>query len=91
MKKRKRFLFDKTLKELKVGLYMSMTMQESLEFLVLEDVDLSADGFAGFQQAKIMEIIYVDQFDDKLWQGFSIIEPTQQMKEYKKQEVNFNR
>jgi len=90
MKKRKRFLFDKTLKELKVGLYMSMTMQESLEFLVLEDVDLPADEFEGFQQAKIMEIIYVDQFDDKLWQGFSIIEPTQQMKEYKKQEVNFS-
>ena len=30
------------------------------------------------------EIIYVDQFDDELWKGYSIIEPTKQMKEYKK-------
>jgi len=34
-----------------------------------------------------MDIIYVDQFNDNLWKGFSIIEPTEQMKEYKKQEI----
>jgi hypothetical protein len=90
LKKRKRFLIDKNLKELKVGLYMSMTMEQSLEFLVLEDDEISADEFAEFEQPEIMEIIFVDQFDDKLWKGFSIIEPTQQMKEYKKQQVNFD-
>jgi len=88
-KKRKRFLFDKTLKELKVGIYLSMTMNESVEYLVLDEKEISGDEYAGFKQPKVMEVIMVDQFDDKLWQGFSIIEPTQQMKEYKKQEVNF--
>jgi hypothetical protein len=33
--------------------------------------------------------IYVDQFDDNLWSGYSIIEPTKRMKEYKKQ-AEFN-
>ncbi len=37
-----------------------------------------------------MEIIYVDQFDDKLWSGYSIIEPTKQMREYRKQKVDYN-
>jgi len=89
MKKRKRFLFDKKLKELKVGIFFSIIMEESIEYLVLDDEEISGHQFAGFEQKKTMEVIYVDQFDDKLWQGFSIIEPTRQMKEYKKQEVNY--
>jgi hypothetical protein len=90
IKKRERFLFDKTLKELKVGVYTSLTMEQSIEYLVLDDERISSEQFAGFEQPKVMEIIFVDQFDDKLWKGFSIIEPTQQMKEYKKQEMDFS-
>lgn len=89
MKKRKRFLIDKKLKELKIGFLMAMTMNQSIEFLVLDNKAISADEFADFEPQKNYEVIFVDQFDDKLWQGFSIIEPTQQMKEYKKQEINF--
>ncbi len=89
IKKRKRFFIDKKLKELKVGFFLSMIMDESFEYLVLDDQKISNEQFTGFGQKKSLEVIYVDQFDDKLWQGFSIIEPTRQMKEYKKQEVNF--
>jgi len=89
VKKRKRFFIDKKLKELKVGFLTAMAMNNSIEYLVLDDKIISNEQFAGFKQKDGMEVIYVDQFDDKLWQGFSIIEPTQQMKEYKKQEVNF--
>ena len=31
-----------------------------------------------------MKVIYVDRFDDSLWQGYDILEPTKQMREYKK-------
>lgn len=89
MKKRKRWLFDKTLNELKVSFILSVNMKQSLEYLVLEEEEISQKQFTDFKQAERMEIIYVDQFDDQLWKGFSIIEPTQQMKEYKKQEVNY--
>ncbi len=89
LKKRKRFLFDKKLNELKVGINLSVKMEESIEYLVLDDMDISDTQFAGFKQKKHMEVIYVDQFDENLWRGYSIIEPTQQMKEYKKQEVNY--
>ena len=89
LKKRKRMLFDKKLEELKLDIVFAMNMQESVEYLVLENETLNAQQFADFKQAEYMNVIYVDQFDDGLWNGFSIIEPTQQMKEYKKQKVNY--
>jgi hypothetical protein len=90
VKKRKRILFDEKLNEFKVGIDMSVRSEESIEYLVLDDREISDKQFEGFKQQEYMEIIYVDQFDDKLWSGFSIIEPTQQMKEYKKQDVHYH-
>ncbi|MFK5856150.1 MAG: carboxypeptidase-like regulatory domain-containing protein [Bacteroidota bacterium] len=88
LKKRKRFLFDKKLKEIKIGVDISLNSEQSVEILFLSDEEINHQQFLDFEQKEKMEIIYVDQFDDKLWKGFSIIEPTKQMREYKKQEVN---
>jgi len=88
LKKKERFLFDKKLNEIKIGLELAINVEDSFEYLVLDDMKIHREQFADFEQKKRMEVIYVDQFDDKLWQGFSIIEPTKQMREYKKQEVN---
>ncbi|MAE09126.1 MAG: hypothetical protein CL661_10245 [Bacteroidetes bacterium] len=90
LKKRKRFLFDKKLDEFKVGVILSVKMEESVEFVVLDDKQISHNEYADFEQKEKMEIIYVDQFDDKLWSGYSIIEPTKQMREYRKQKVDYN-
>ena len=89
IKKKKRVFFDKKLEEMKLDVLFALDTQESLEYLVLEDEIISAQQFADFKQTKYMDVIYVDQFDDSLWSGFSIIQPTQQMKEYKKQQVNY--
>lgn len=85
LKKKKRWLFDKTLKELKVGLELKVDMEQSVELVMLADEIISEKQFADFKQSENMEVIYVDQFDDNLWKDFSIIEPTEQMREYKKQ------
>lgn len=89
IKKRKRWLFDKTLMEVKARLTMAMTMHESVEYLVLESEPISDEEFAGFREKEKMDIILVDQFDDRLWEGYTIIEPVKQMREYKKQQVSF--
>ncbi len=91
LKKKERFLFDKKQNEVKVGVNVVVNSEDSFEYLVLENTDITAGDFLGFEQGKRMEIIYVDQFDDKLWEGFSIIEPTKHMREYKKQEESFKR
>jgi hypothetical protein len=87
MKKKKRFIFNKKLKEIKVGVQADIDAEQYTELLMLEDTRLSKQGFADFQQPEYTDIIYVDQFDDTLWKGYSIIEPTEQMREYKKQSV----
>jgi hypothetical protein len=84
--KKKRFLFDKKLNELKVGLDFSQIHKESLELLVIDKQEITADEFEGFKQQDKMEITYINQFDESLWKGYTTITPTKQMKEYKKLE-----
>ncbi len=88
MKKRKRFLFDKTLNEIKVGINLKVKSEQSIEVLVLNSEIISGKQFADFKQKDKMKIIYVDQFDDRLWKGYSIIEPIEEMRSYKKRETD---
>ncbi len=88
IKKRKRFLLDKKLDEVKVRLNLSSSEEYSFEILVLDQKEISNKQFKDFKQKEFVKLIYVDQFDDQLWNGYSIIEPTKQMREYKKQESN---
>ncbi len=90
LKKRKRFLFDKKLKELKIGVEMAVNSESSIELLIIDEEIIDQQKYYDFKQKEKMEIIYVDQFDDSLWKGYSIIEPTKQMKEYKKQKIDYN-
>jgi len=88
-KKRSRALFDKELMDFDIGLEIVVEMENSAEYLVLDDREISETEYRNFTQPEFMDIIYVDQFDDNLWNGYSIIEPTRRMKEYKKQAVEY--
>lgn len=88
IKKRKRRFFDKKLEEIKIGLDLGMSNETLLEVLVLEDVEISHGAFAKVIQNDHMDVIYVDQFNADLWKGYTIIEPTTQMKEYKKSTID---
>ena len=85
LKKKKRFLIDKELNEIKVKLYLSAKEESSIEILVLNNKDITDQNFANFKQKKNFKRIYVDQFNDDIWKGYAIIEPTKQMRDYKKQ------
>lgn len=84
LKKRERFMWDKTIKEIKLGINIKMNAQNSFELLVLNNEPISANSFKSFNQNKYHIVNYVDQFDDTLWEGYSIIQPTKKMREYKK-------
>ncbi len=90
IKKRKRFLFDKKLTQIKVGIKMEVDYRNTTELVVLDQKPITDKVFDDFEQAKKMPIIYTDQFNDKLWDGYPIIEPTKRMREYKKQEFDFS-
>jgi hypothetical protein len=84
VKKKDRFLFDKKQNQIKLGIKMAANMEESVEYLVMNDQTISAKAFEKATQPEFMKINYVDQFDDRLWQNYDIIEPTRQMRAYKK-------
>ena len=52
--------------------------------LVLEEDPINQNQFNDFEENENVDIIYVEQFNEDLWKGYSIIEPTKQMKDYKK-------
>ncbi len=84
LKKRERFLFDKELDRVRSRLDVSVNEVSSIEILVLKRKEISRSAFESTQSDSHMRVIYVDQFRDELWDGYSIIEPTKAMKEYKK-------
>ena len=89
IKKKKRWLINKTLNEIKLRLKMAVKTEESIEVLFLDHQKISDADFKQFHQNKFMKIEYIDHFSDDLWKGHPIIEPTQQMREYQKQEVDW--
>ncbi|HEY9083144.1 MAG TPA: carboxypeptidase-like regulatory domain-containing protein [Vicingaceae bacterium] len=86
IKKRKRFLIDKELNEIKVGLNMISREESSFEVMVIDEIKISNQTYANFKQKDTFKIIYVDQFNDNIWKDYNIIEPIQQMRDYKKTE-----
>lgn len=84
LKKRERFLFDKELEEIKLALDLSMSDEYSIEVFVFSHQNITKEQFSNIKQEEYMKVIYVAQFDDQLWKGYSIIQPTEQMKNYRK-------
>jgi len=83
-KKKKQFLINKKLNEIKLALDVIMEGKLSHEWLVVDNVQISEQDFDNFEEAKYIDVTYVNQFDKNLWKNHTTIEPTQQMKEYKK-------
>jgi hypothetical protein len=90
VKKKERWLFDSKVQEFKMGLDILLDNEESLEYYVLDRKEIPEEEYRAFTQPEKMDVIYVDQFNDKLWEGYSIIEPVKRMKDYKKQNFDFD-
>lgn len=83
-KKENKFLFDKSLNEIKARFKMTASNETIVEYLIVDSQKISKTTFDNFEEKKNMEVIYVEQFDENLWKDYPIIEPTEQMKTYKK-------
>lgn len=83
-KKRERFLLDKKMLEIKVDFNIQAQNENSYELLFLDNKSISEAEFTKANEPKEIKTILVDQFDENLWKGYPIIEPTKQMRDYKK-------
>lgn len=84
LKKKKRFLIDKELNEIKVRLNIVSREEGSFEVMVIDEIKISNQTYVNFKQKDTFKIMFVDQFNDNIWKDYNIIEPTQQMRDYKK-------
>ncbi len=86
IKKKERFFFDKKLYEYKVKLKLKQNTEQYIEMLVINEQIITKKHYDSYSQKEKMQVINVKQFDDNLWNNFTIITPTKQMKDYRKLE-----
>ena len=82
LKKKKRFLIDKKLNEIKVKFNLKITELNSFEILVISSEKIQPKKFNTFKPKPNFKTDYVDQFSDDLWRNHTVIEPSKQMREY---------
>jgi hypothetical protein len=83
LKKRNRFLFDKTEDEVKFAVDVVTQSESSVEVMVLDQSPVSEAVFNSITERKFMDVHYVDQFDETLWKGYSIIQPIETMRTFR--------
>ena len=81
LKKKKKFLINKKLNAIKIGLDIVQEDTHSVEFMVIDNNKISEQDYDNFEEEKYIDIININQFDKSLWENHTTIEPTQQMKE----------
>ena len=69
---------------MEVAVDIVVAQKESVEILVLDHLKISDVEFDNFIEKTQVNFTYVNQFNEDLWKNHTIIRPTQQMKEYKK-------
>ena len=84
IKKKENGLFDKKIDEIKVNINADFESSNSYEYFVQNIKTIKKGEFKSFIQKKTFKKINVNQFNKNLWKGFSIIEPTDYMNNYKK-------
>jgi hypothetical protein len=89
IQKKKRFLINKKMNEIKVRFDILADIQDVKEILVLKTQKIAETDFLRTIQPKYTQTTYVDQFNDEIWKDYPVIEPTQQMREYQKQEIDW--
>lgn len=82
LKKKKRFMFDKTLEEIKIKTNLHMSSNETKELLVLEREKITPDEFEKIKEKDTVKVKREVTNSIDLWEGGTMIAPTKALKEY---------
>lgn len=86
MKKEKRFLWDKTLNEMKIDLEMYFDIKNNWELLVMDKRPISEEQFVNIAQPKAMKLKKLYAYSPEMWENSTVIAPTAELKKYKRKE-----
>ncbi len=83
--KKKRFGFDKTLKEIKSSLVFDIENTEVEEFLLMTHSESTMSQFQSIKEAPYIDYRKIKNYDLDVWGDNSVIMPTKEIQKYKKQ------
>ncbi len=88
LKKRQRFLFDKTIYKTKTDLNFKTKIEENNLILAFDYTSISPEQYQSFKNQLHTPVIEIEQYHDSLWADYPNIAPEKHLREYKKQEIN---
>lgn len=83
--KKKRFGFDKTLKEVKSSLVFELENTEIEEYLLMSHSENTKKQFQSIKEAAYVNYRKMKNYDSDVWGDNSVIMPTKEIQKYKKQ------
>ncbi|MCV9385131.1 carboxypeptidase-like regulatory domain-containing protein [Reichenbachiella ulvae] len=86
MKKQKRFLIDKELKEIKMDAHLIFNINSQWEILVLDREKISEDRFEAFKQPKSMKFRKEYSYSPNIWNNRTVLVPTSELQKYTRTE-----
>lgn len=82
--KRKRFVFDKTLKEVKSSLVFDMENTDVEEYLLMTHSECTGSEYGAVRERSYINFKKLKNYDAGVWGDYSIIKPTEEILRYKK-------
>jgi len=86
VKKKKRFLLDKQLKEFKMNTALFFETQRKWEVLAINREELNEDEFDKFEPPAQLKLKKQYAYSSDMWENPSVIAPTKELREYKRKE-----
>ena len=84
MKKKKRFLFDKELNEIKLEAHLKFNVDSSWEMLVLDQKEIGDKDFANVIQPENMKFRKEYAYSPEMWNSMTVIAPSSELQKYKR-------
>lgn len=83
--KRKRTFFNKTLKEVKASLDLSLETTDVTEYLLVSQEETNSSEFENIEEKPYVKYRRVKSYEAGNWNDYSVVAPTEEIKKYKKQ------
>jgi hypothetical protein len=83
-KRKKRFLVDKELNEIKLHAKISFDMKSNWELLVLDRKQINSQEFNNAKQPELMKFKKEFAYNPEKWKNRTVIAPTSELKKYKR-------
>jgi len=82
MKKEKRFMWDKTLNEIKMHAEMSFDMHNQWELLIMDNEPFDPQRISAIEQPKFVRFKKKLVYDPKMWENRTVLVPTAELKQF---------